>query len=62
MMLHVLRIIILVLMTFLTIGLIVALARPETGPIEKIVLAGFVFAVIAASAPVRRIGSVQGHH
>jgi hypothetical protein len=49
-------------MTFLTIGLVVALASRETGPIEKIVLTVLVFGVIAASAPVRRIGSVHGHH
>jgi hypothetical protein len=62
MLLHVVRIVLLVLMTFLTIGLVVALASRETGPIEKIVLAVLVFGVIAASAPVRRIGSVHGHH
>ena len=62
MVLHVVRIALLVLMTFLTIGLVVALASRETGPIEKIVLAVFVIGVIAASAPVRRIGSVRGHH
>jgi hypothetical protein len=62
MLLRVVRIVLLVLMTFLTIGLVVALASRETGPIEKIVLAVLVFGVIAASAPVRRIGSVHGHH
>jgi hypothetical protein len=62
MLLRVVRIVLLVLMTFLTIGFVVALASRETGPIEKIVLAGLVFGVIAVSAPVRRIGSVHGHH
>jgi hypothetical protein len=62
MLLRVVRIVLLVLMTFLTIGLVVALASRETGPIEKIVLAVPVFGLIAASAPVRRIGSVHGHH
>ena len=62
MLLRVVRIVLLVLMTFLTIGLVVALASTETGPIEKIVLAVLVFGVIAASAPVRRIGSVHSHH
>ena len=54
--------VLLVVMTFLTIGLVVALARPETGPIEKVVLAVVVIGVIAASAPIRRIGSVASHH
>ncbi len=58
---QVVRIVLLVLMTCLTIGLVVALASKETGPIEKIVLAVLVIGVIAASAPVRRIGSVHGH-
>ena len=49
-------------MTFLTIGLVVALGRPETGPIEKAVLAVFAIGVIVASAPVRRIGSVHSRH
>jgi hypothetical protein len=62
MLLRVVRIVLLVLMTFLTIGLVVALASKETGLIEKIVLAVLVCGVIAASAPVRRIGSVHGHH
>jgi hypothetical protein len=61
MLLHVVRIVLLALMSFLTIGLVVALANEETGPIEKIVLAVFVIGVIAASAPVRRIGAVRGH-
>ena len=62
MLLRVVRMVLLVVMTFLTIGLVVALARPETGPIEKIVLAVLVIGVIAASAPIRRIGSVHSHH
>jgi hypothetical protein len=62
MLLYVIRIVLLVLMTFLTIGLVVALASRETGPIEKIVLTVLVFGVIAASAPVRRIGAAHGHH
>jgi hypothetical protein len=62
MLLRIVRLVLLVVMTFLTIGLVVALARPETGPIEKVVLAVVVTGVIAASAPIRRIGSVHGHH
>ena len=56
MMLRVVRTVLLVVMTFLTIGLVVALGRPETGPIEKAVLTVFVIGLIAASAPVRRVG------
>jgi len=62
MLLRIVRLVLLVVMTFLTIGLVVALARPETGPIEKVVLAVVVTGVIAASAPIRRIGSVHGHY
>ena len=61
MLLRVIRIVLLVLMTFLAIGLVVALASRETGPIEKIVLTVLIVGVIAASAPVRRIGSAHGH-
>ena len=62
MLLRVVRTVLLVVMTFLTIGLVVALGRPETGPIEKAVLAVFAIGVIVASAPVRRIGSVHSRH
>jgi len=51
-----LRILLLGVMTFLTLGLVVALARPEFGSIEKIVLALAAAGVIAAAASVRRIG------
>jgi hypothetical protein len=61
MLLYVVRIVLLALMTFFTIGLVVALASRETGPFEKMVLAVLVIGVIAASAPVRRIGAVRGH-
>jgi hypothetical protein len=46
-------------MTLLTIGLVAALARPGTGPIEKIALAFIVIGLIAAAVPARRIGSVH---
>ena len=62
MLLRIVRTVLLVVMTFLTIALVVALGRPETGPIEKAVLAVFVIGVIVASAPVRRIGSFHGRH
>lgn len=59
MLLRVVRTILLVAMTFLTIGLVVALVRPETGPIEKAVLAIIVVGMVAASTPIRRISSVH---
>ena len=62
MLLRIVRMVLFVVMTFFTIGLVVALGRPETGPIEKAVLAVVVLGVIVASAPVRRIGSVQSRH
>jgi hypothetical protein len=62
MLLRLVRTVLLVVMTFLTIGLVVALGRPETGPIEKAVLAIIVVGVVAASSPVRRIGLVHNRH
>jgi hypothetical protein len=62
MLLRVVRTVLLVVMTLLTIGLVVAMGRPETGPNEKVVLAVVVIGVIAVSAPVRRIGSVHSRH
>jgi hypothetical protein len=62
MMLRVVRLVLLVVMTFLTLGLVVALAGPYTGLVEKVVLTVMIVGVIAASAPVRRIGSIQTHH
>lgn len=55
-MLRLLRIALLLILTLLALGLIVATGSPETGPAEKVILVGAVFAVLAAGAPVRRIG------
>jgi hypothetical protein len=56
-MLRVLRIALLLCLTFLALGLVVAAGSPETGPAEKVVLVGAVIAVLAAGSPVRRIGT-----
>jgi tryptophan-rich sensory protein len=57
MVLSVIRFAILVVLTLIVVSLVVALARPETGVIEKLFLAGGVLAVIVVAAPVRRIGA-----
>ena len=57
-MLRVLRFLLLVGITFLVLGLIVAIGGPETGPVEKVVLAAATLGLFAAAVPVRRLGSV----
>jgi hypothetical protein len=47
----------LVVLAFVVLGLVVALARSETGPIEKLVLVLAIVGLLAAAVPVRRIGS-----
>ncbi len=56
-MVRVLRVSVLVIVTFITLSLIVALARPETGPMEKAVLGTAVVALVLAARPVQRRGS-----
>jgi hypothetical protein len=56
-MLRVVRFAILVVLFFLVVGLVVAAAGPETGAIEKPILAVMAVLVLAASIPVRRIGA-----
>lgn len=56
-MLRILRLGVLVVMTFMTLSLIIALARPETGPIEKGLLAAAVVAIVLAARPVQRLAS-----
>jgi hypothetical protein len=51
------RIAIFVLLTFLVLSLVVAVARPETGILEKVVLVAAVVGLIAAASPARRIGA-----
>ena len=49
----------LVVMTFLVLGLVIAVSTPETGPLEKAVAALAIVAVVAAAGPVRRIGAAS---
>jgi hypothetical protein len=55
--LRLVRLGLLVILTFLVLGLIVAVAAPETGPAEKVLLAAATAALFAAAVPVRRIGT-----
>jgi hypothetical protein len=43
--------------SFLVLGVIVALGSPETGPIEKSILVLAIGGLLAVGVPVRRIGS-----
>lgn len=47
-----------VVIMFLVFGLIVAVGGPETGPLEKAVLAAATLGLFAVAVPVRRLGSV----
>jgi hypothetical protein len=58
-MLRFVRFLLLVVMTFLALGLVIAVGTPETGPLEKAVAALAIVAVVAAAGPVRRIGSAS---
>lgn len=49
--------VILVVMTFVVLSLIVAIARPETGFAEKVVLGVAVAAVVSAARPVQSLGA-----
>jgi hypothetical protein len=55
-MLRLLRFALLVVLAFLALGMVVAIATPETGPIEKIALGVMLAGVFVVAAPVRRIG------
>jgi hypothetical protein len=55
--LRLVRFALLVVLAFLVLGPVVALASPETGPIEKPVLVVAIVGLLAAGVPVRRIGS-----
>ena len=56
-MLRLLRLAVLVVLSFLTIGLAIGLSRPETGPVEDIGLVVGVVALLALGVPARRIGT-----
>ena len=51
------RLAILIVLFFFIVGIVVAISRPETGPIEDVVLVGVVLALFALAVPVRRIGA-----
>lgn len=56
-MLRLLRLVLLVIMTFIVVSLVIAVARPETGPAEKVVLSVAVVGLIVAARPVQRLGT-----
>jgi hypothetical protein len=58
-MLRFVRFVLLVVMTLLALGLVIAVGTPETGPLEKAVAALAIVAVVAAAGPIRRIGSAS---
>jgi hypothetical protein len=51
-----LRIALMVVLVFLTLGVVIAIGSPETGPLEKIVLGGLIVALVLAAARVQRLG------
>ena len=57
--LRLLRLAILVVISFMTLSLVIAIGGPWTGPAEKVVLAVAVVGLIAAAGPVGRIGSAR---
>ena len=58
-MLRLLRVAILVVMTFVVLSLVIAIGTSETGPVEKLVLGAATVGIIIASGLVRRIGTTQ---
>jgi hypothetical protein len=55
--LRVIRLALLLVLLFLVLGLVVAAGSPETGPIEKPILALMALGLLAASIPIHRIGA-----
>jgi RsiW-degrading membrane proteinase PrsW (M82 family) len=53
------RLALLVVLFFWILGFIVAAGRPETGPIEDVVLIALIGGLFALAVPVRRIGATQ---
>jgi hypothetical protein len=49
----------LIIMTFMTLSLVMALASSMTGLIEKVALAAGIVVLLAAAVPVRRIGKTS---
>lgn len=55
--LRILRLALLLVLFFWVLGLIIAAGRPETGPVEDVVLALGIVGLFALGVPVRRIGA-----
>jgi hypothetical protein len=55
--LRVVRFALLLVLFFLVLGVIIAAGSPETGPIEKPILAVVAVGLVAASIPIHRIGA-----
>ncbi len=55
-MLRLIRLAILFVMFVVAVGLLMAIGRPETGPMEKAVLGLGLMTLIALARPVHRIG------
>lgn len=56
-MLKLVRITILLVLAMCVLSVVIAIARPETGPFEKVVLAALALGLTAIAAPVQRIGA-----
>ena len=54
--LRLVRFAILLVLVFWQLSIVVALGRPETGPVEDIALLALVLGLFALARPVRRIG------
>ena len=55
--LRILRVALLAVLALSTLSIVIAVGRPETGPAEKLLLLVGAVAVVAAGAPVRRLGT-----
>ena len=55
-MLRLFRFAILLVMTFIAVSLIIGVAKPETGPVEKVILGAAVVGCFLAARPVQRLG------
>lgn len=51
-----LRLALLIVLCFLVLSLVMAIGRPETGFLEKVVLGAAVVGLLSLTAPVHRIG------
>jgi hypothetical protein len=58
-MLRLVRVALLVVMTFLALGFVIGVGAPETGPVEKVAFGLMIVGVVLLATPVRRIGSAS---